>query len=111
MQVTATPWGFHGVNNIPQIGTSSQDLLAVLPNVSEQFCLEVNNKNDINNPTDIPPQDPNTFDVTTIFTGSFSGASQIGTAATNANKLEGCLEGGGTPAAGTYHYYRVLLPR
>lgn len=111
IQSTPTNWIFNAANNIPQVGSDDNDLLAILPNVTEAFCILINEISDINNPSDAPPADPNNFDVTTIFDGSFTGANDIGTAVLNGAKMEGCLEGGGTPAADTYHYYRVLLPR
>lgn len=111
VQSTATNWVFNATNNVPQVGSNNNDLLAILPNVTEAFCLLINEISDINNPSDAPPQDPDNFDVTTIFAGDYSGAEELGTAALNGAKMEGCLEGGGTPAADTYHYYRVLLPR
>lgn len=111
IQTTPTDWVFNGDNNVPQIGSNNNDLLALLPNVTENFCISLNDITDIENPSNTPPQDPDAFSITTLFTGSFTGSNALGTAALNGSRLEGCLEGSGTPPAGTYYYYRVLLPR
>jgi len=111
IQATPTDWTFNATNNAPQIGSDNNDLIAFLPNVIEGFCILVNENSNIENPSDTPPQDPNNFDATTIFTGTYTGTNDLGTDALNGLKMEGCLEGSGTPPTGTYHYYRVLLPR
>jgi hypothetical protein len=50
--------------------------------------------------------------MTTQFTGTFAYSQGIETAGGETfAKKEGCFEGGGTPAADTYHYYRVLKVR
>lgn len=111
IQATLTPWVFTGQNHVPAVGTDSLDILAILPNVSKDFCLLINDKNDIENPLNSPPADPDTVDIITPFTGSMSGNIQIATTALIGGNLEGCFEGGTAPPAGTYHYYRVLLAR
>ena len=117
IQTTVTPWLFNGNNIVEQVGTSCSangcvDLVALLLNVSEEFCIMINERNDIPNPSDSPPTDPGSVEVTTPFTGSFAFSHGINSASGEFNgKLEGCFEGGGTPAAGTYHYYRVLMAR
>lgn len=111
IQTTPTPWVYTGANRIPEIGTNALDIIALLPNVTADFCLIMNETNNIENPLNTPPTDPDSMNITTPYDGNFSGSVQIGTTAINGLKQEGCLGGGGTPPAGTYHYYRVLLPR
>ncbi len=118
IQTTTTQWFFSGANRVPDLGSNlaaagSADLIAVLQNVSEEFCLVINEKNDITNPADAPPQDNGSVELTTEFVGNYSASQLIedGGGLYFNNELEGCFEGGGTPAAGTYHYYRVLLAR
>lgn len=111
IQTTTTQWVFSGENAIPEIGTSNAELLAILPNVTEDFCFKINENYDVDNPLDAPPIDPDSFDITTEFTGTYSNSETIGTTALNSLKLGGCFEGIGTPPAGTFHYYRVILPR
>lgn len=112
IQTAATNWAFNGDNFVPQVGSNSADLIALLSNVSEDFCKKLNDLNNIENPSDTPPQDPDDFEITTTYTGTFNTSpEEIGDATLNANKKEGCIEGSGTPAAETFHYYRVLLAR
>lgn len=117
IQTTVTPWHFSGANSVAQIGSSCSaddcsDLVAVLQNVTEAFCLNINEKNNIENPSNAPPQDDGNMHFSTPFSGSMTWSAHIGDSGFQANgKLEGCLEGESTPPSGTYHYYRVLLAR
>jgi hypothetical protein len=80
--------------------------------VSVGFCNLVNDKNDITDSSGPPPTDTGNATITTEFTGTFTATTQIYDAGpVLSGKKEGCFEGGGTPAAGTYHYYRVLMGR
>jgi len=119
IQTTPTPtdWIFNGRNRIPSVGTDTAtvgttELIALLSNVTKDFCILINNKNDIENPLGNPPQDVGNI-AYTIFNGAYAlnAGSVIGSLSINPFKLEGCLEGGGDPPTGTYHYYRVLLAR
>lgn len=117
IQVTPTNWLFSGTNTVQNVGTDCgayrcAELMALLPNVTESFCLALNQKNDIAPISNAPPQTDAGINITGAFAGVYNGANQIGDAAGSFNsKLEGCTEGAGTPPAGTYHYYRVLLAR
>lgn len=117
IQTIVTPWLFNGRNIVEKVGTQCAadrcvDLVAILQNVSKNFCLLINEKNSITNPSGNPPADPGIFEVVTPFTGTFTFVNGIGDAAGDlSGHLEGCIEGGGTPPVGTYHYYRVLLAR
>lgn len=120
IQVIATDWLFTGENNIPAIGSTNNantdldvELIAILQNVSEAFCIALNDKNGINpTPADPPPEDDGNVALGTPFAGTFSMVQTIGdTGNLLDGNAEGCFEGGGTPANNTYHYYRVLLVR
>lgn len=117
IQITPSQWIFNGNNFLNEIGTtcsaaSCTDLIALLTNVNQEFCVFINEQNDIDNPSDSPPQDSGAADITTMFVGDYTFNAAINDIAVNLDaKMEGCFEGGGTPPAGTYHYYRVLLPR
>ena len=118
IQTTVTPWHFTGANRVGRVGSNavsarSADLVAILQNVSEGFCVLVNEKNDIDNPGGSPPQDGISVEVATPFVGTFTSTHLIedSGAVYLPTKLEGCFEGNTSPPAGTYHYYRVLLPR
>lgn len=53
IQVTAAPWEFYGGTHMPQVGSSRPDLIAVLPNVTLQFCQKINEMNGLTGmPTD-----------------------------------------------------------
>ena len=117
IQTIITQWNFSGRNTIKEIGTtcaadSCSDLTALLMNVSKDFCLLMNEKNNIENVSNNPPQDISNLNYATIFTGSYQHANWLeDTAGDLSGHLEGCFEGGTDPPAGTYHYYRVLLVR
>lgn len=117
IQTTVTPWLFSGTNTIQNIGTDCgtyrcAELLAILPYVTADFCLAINEKNNIAAISSSPPQTTAAINITTFFSGSFNGANNIDHASgAFDSKSEGCAEGSGTPPVGTYHYYRVLLPR
>lgn len=118
IQTTVTQWHFTGANRVGEVGSDaasarSADLVALLQNVTQDFCLLINEKNDIDNPSDSPPQDGTNVEIGTPFTGTFTATHLIedSGAVYFPQHLEGCFEGGGTPPNGTYHYYRVLLAR
>lgn len=37
-----SPWEFYGNSHLPEVGTSRADLIAVLPNVTTEFCTHIN---------------------------------------------------------------------
>jgi len=96
--------------------TNKREIILVLPNVDLNVCNQINSKMNINLAAS-PPADTATADVATKFTGTagtgnpalgFSGAP--GTIGFD-GLTTACFEGGGTPAASTYHFYHVLLVR
>ena len=118
IQVTATPWIFNGRNVVNGVGTTGTtntnvDLVALLMNVTKNFCVAINEKNDIPNTAGDPPRDQTDVEYTTLFTGAYSRVHHIAQSSGTDmfGHTEGCFEGGGDPANGTYHYYRVLLAR
>lgn len=116
-------WLFTGKSCVPNVGAGGtscnsnareMDLIAILPNVTEEFCIAVNQRIGVNNPSDAPPQDQGSaYDTSTgHFAGTFTANHLIydsGGALTG--QKTGCFEGGSAPAAGTYHFYQVLLER
>ncbi len=95
------------VNNIANIGTSSVDAIMILQNLDLTVCQMLNKK--LYGTTAIPQEE----DTITLakFTGTYSGATISDSGNVMAGKNAYCFEGGGTPAAGTYHYYQVLMAR
>ena len=114
---TPTDWIFTAENAVGNIGTSCTDdscvdLTALLMNVSKGFCIELNKKASVENPSEDPPKDENNIAYGTAFVGTYQHGNNILDAAlTLSQNIEGCVEGGGAPSTGTYHYYRVLLAR
>lgn len=125
IQTAPTDWYFTGRNSVEGVGTNENsgqgnlrtaDLTAMLNYVTKQFCMLVNEKNNIENVSDpsAPPKDVNNIKLDLPFDGSYAETFTIGGSAgtfETSGKLEGCVEGDSDPPAGTYHYYRVLLPR
>lgn len=110
-------WVFSGNNEIVGVGTdgggaSSVELLAVLPWIKKELCTSINELLDIPNPGGEPPQDSGNIDVTTKFNGVYTASQAIGGGDPEIEERRaGCVEGAGTPAAGTYHFFQVLLAR
>lgn len=117
IQVIDTDWLFNGQNKVYEVGSSTcgatnlcTDLVAFLRNVTLDFCLLINDKNDITNPSNLPPVDDAFITFTTPFIGDFTLSTALYSIDNNLNgKKEGCFQENGLP--GTYHYYRVLLAR
>lgn len=112
IQTTVTPWIFNATNRVKQIGTTCAaagcaDLLAILPNVTEAFCLLLNEKNDIPDVAGAPPEVSGSVSITTEFVGTYSGTNLIDDAGDLlTQKSEGCFEN-----SSAYHHYRVLMAR
>lgn len=123
IQTTDTDWVFNAHNMLQGSGTTAaanvttSDLIAFLPNVSEDFCKLINKKNDIIPTVSDPPMDCGNVDVVTPFIGDFSYLNQLldGTGCGEAEilfgKTEGCFTKQANPFSGNYMYYRVLLAR
>lgn len=128
---TGGDWEFYGGTAIPGVGTSKADLIAVLPNVTQQFCNKINQLN--GQPVTPTPQDtgtgaagvgvtgdclnigplgrfngtqqfynlPNTMDETTFAQDSNTSAARPA--------LQACVKCDIGPNA--LHFYHVLLAR
>lgn len=123
-------WIFTGANPVSNVGSGSQnisspscpgsdpkscsELVMILQNLDKTVCLEINKKLGIKErSTDSPPQDDGTVTMTP-FVGSYTLTTALGDVSGSAllhGKLSACFEGGTSPAAGTYHYYHVLITR
>lgn len=106
-------WFFSGLNEVEQVGTdgssaANKELIAFLPYVTRALCVALNQKVGVDNPSGDPPQEA---DAIGSYGTPFAGAYSHGEILTlpEKGKTAGCFEGGGTPAAGTYHYYQVLV--
>ncbi|MCB1529457.1 MAG: hypothetical protein H6853_00840 [Rhodospirillales bacterium] len=108
-------WAITGAIRINGVGTdgaaaSNADLTLFLPNVTKMVCTEINTKLGVTNPGGDPPQTAGNANYTTKYQGTFAAGDLVSEANLN-GKEAACFEGNGTPAAGTYHFYQVLLAR
>lgn len=111
-------WEFYGTTAMPQVGSDLPELIAVLPNVSLEFCQAVNLQ--LGFAAGTMPDDPSTngcvassSPATDRFTGTFAATANVPTAA-SFSKLpaqQACVRC--QPAVGlyTYNYVYVLLAR
>jgi len=105
-------WVFSGDNAVANVGTAAPDLLVMLPWVTRSLCTEINDLLSVTNPGGIPPQDNGNADVSTKFTGTYTASQSIGGGDPEIEgQRAGCFEGAGAPAAGTYHFFQVLIAR
>lgn len=95
-------------------GRSGADLLVIIPYLKKDLCADINSKLGIK---DVPKLANGPAELDKPFQGMIddnpSGVIILGDNS-NGPVLSGCVEssgGGNLPAAGTYHFYRVLIPR
>lgn len=92
-------------------GTADLDLVAVLQNVDEAVCEQLNQ---LLHGTTVIPQENDSVNLAQ-FTGTYSTTIWIADTGGGSGPIAGesayCFEGNTTPAAGTFHYYRVLIAR
>ncbi len=111
-------WVFTGANRVKGLGAvgnaTDAELLAILPNVKLPVCQKINEQLGLTAANTAPPQE-NLDSSLTLFQGAFPIAPKLieekggGTALDGV--LSGCFQGDTTPAAGTYHFYHVLIQR
>lgn len=92
-------------------GEDNEDLVAILPWLRREICVEINEKLGIANPGGNPPVEVgNGWTLAgTKFTGSFADSEILSQSGQGA----GCFAGNGAamPPAGSYAFYQVLLAR
>lgn len=109
-----TPWQFYGTTDIPQVGSDKAELIAVLPNVSPEFCTMINRQLKLG---DTPPVDNSSGTTPDCVASMSPGHKFSGTYMFPANELDpatfvrlpvsqGCVSCGAD-----YHYFYVLLSR
>lgn len=102
------------------IGVSGGDLALILPYVTKEICVAMNDMFSIVNPSGNPPQDNAIAYDIAPFDGNY-GSNKVFNNTTSGNdefngKASGCIAGGlgagfaGQPT-GTYAYYQVLIER
>ncbi|MCE7887771.1 MAG: hypothetical protein DYH13_09775 [Alphaproteobacteria bacterium PRO2] len=127
---TGGKWEFYGGTAIPGVGTSRPDLIAVLPNVTQQFCNKINDLN--GQPVTPTPEDTGSSAAGVGVTGDclnigplgrFNGTQQFYTLPNTMDEttfaqdpntsaarpaLQACVQCDIGPAL---HFYHVLLAR
>lgn len=90
-------------------GLDNEELVAILPWVRRDLCIQLNERLGILNPAGSPPNATAAAwsAGNTRFTGTFSEEAIIA----RPGAMAGCLRGAGTPPTNSYFYYRVLLAR
>jgi hypothetical protein len=127
IQTTAANWEFYGSTSLPDVGTGKPELVAVLPNVTLEFCEKVNEVNGYNSSTQ--PLDTGVASATATDAGSCiygeeaarfddgvqfydppSKTSNTVDEATFTEKpsLQGCVK---CARDSKYHFFHVLLRR
>lgn len=102
-------WEFYGTSAAPDVGTNAADLIAVLPNVTPEFCTAMNRTLDQTGAME--DTGACVYDASgTRFAGTFSLTPNTFNAAgfTVRPAPRGCVT---CTASGTRHYYHVLMRR
>lgn len=112
-----SPWEFFATTRVPQIGSDKAELIAVLPNVTEEFCKVINSQLGFTSgtqPTDsVTGSTPDCIQgaSTDRFTGTFSDISpnlMDGTTFSRLPAIQACVY---CDSDTTYNYYYVLITR
>lgn len=116
-------WIITGTACVPGMGGGSDnscnadplnnELIVIIPWIIRDVCVEMNHKLDIPMVNKQPPQlIGSAWNANPEFVGAYvAGQTIIDSGGALYGKPEGCFEGNGTPPAGTYHYYRVVVAR
>ncbi len=105
-------WEFYGNTALPEVGSSKSELIAVLPNVTQEFCEQINKTLGYNStqPTDSATcinSGPNErFNDTTQFSSSPNTVSE--TTFSLKPSLSGCVQ---CTSDNNYHFFHVLMAR
>lgn len=116
IQTSDEDWVFTATSDMNFVGDSNNmDLVAVLPYITEDVCLYINEQTGIDSD---PIENLDNFGdayVLTPFSGSFAGGEVFLGDTPTEYKMEGCAReaagGGGSMPDGTMFYYKVLLAR
>lgn len=92
-------------------GMDNEDMIAILPWVRREICIEINNKLGVANPGGNPPVESGDgwSGAGTQFTGTFTDSVIL----EQPGQTAGCFAGNGTatPPAGAYAFFQVLMAR
>ncbi len=122
-------WYISGQSCVPGLGThvdddcntdgdaSSEDIIMFLPGVSLAVCQDINKRLGITGEGAPPPVAAGDLYPAGLpeFAGTFADGGRVDSGGSDMAVLRGknfgCVEGAGTPPAGTYVYFHVLMPR
>lgn len=107
-------WEFTGQSHLPEVGGANADLIAVLPNVTQEFCDAINEMNNI----DTIPADTGVAPADCVYGGTaarFDDSTQYLAVPNTTNEasftvkpaMEACV----SCSAGGLHFYHVLHAR
>lgn len=121
IQTTQTPWQFYATTHMPDVGTDTPasmraELIAVLPNVTEDFCERINDINDqdidLSNNHDLSANGCIHAGAGNEFTGTYLSGASTNTptagAFTNLPATQACIQ---CESDSAFHFYHVLLAR
>ena len=105
-------WEFYASTAFPEVGSDLAELIAILPNVTQNFCEQINNiiGYDATQPTDtatcLYDGATSRFDASTQFASS---PNTVDTATFSLKpSLQGCVQ---CSSDSSYHFYHVLMAR
>lgn len=89
----------------------NEAIIAVLPFINRQLCIQLNDLLGVDNPGGNPPVE--TGDAWPVAATKYTGAQSDGTKLDQGGRMAGCFEGAAasTPPSGTYHFFQILIPR
>ncbi|MCE7887765.1 MAG: hypothetical protein DYH13_09745 [Alphaproteobacteria bacterium PRO2] len=114
-------WYFPANTCVPETGSAgagcesdsadNEAIIAVLPYIKKQLCIQINNLLGVTNPGGNPPVE--TGNGWTAGNTKYTGAQADAETLDQAGKMAGCFEGdaASNPGAGTYHFFKILIPR
>lgn len=109
-QTAGEAWLFNGSNAVVDIGCNwsgieCRDLIAILPNITKDICLQINRQLGVQNPSGDPPLEPGAYG-TTKFKGTFLSQNRIDVL--TGGEPFACFE---SEDFGGYNYMHVLVER
>ncbi len=106
-------WNITGNNAVTRVGNdATPDLVAFLPYIKRDICVEINDKLGLNNPAGAPPQLGAVIDTyNNLYDGAYATGATLELPAIDQGRRAGCFEGNTTPPDGTYHFFQVLIGR
>ena len=106
-------WNITGNNAVKQVGNdATPDLVAFLPYIERDICIEINDKLGLTNPADAPPQLGAVIDsYNNLYDGTYTASETLELPAIDQGKRAGCFAGNTTPPDNTYHFFQVLIGR